>query len=311
MKHLIVFLISTIYYSSAISEVKVFVDPLYRATESAGSFKVNPGDVIPFELFRNDFEDEYEVFYKKNGLLDILVASENDIKRGSMPSLLNKQLPNNVGRQELGIKKSGGDALLIFKNKSNRVVDAFIRIDRVGTRPERVRNEIKKIVSIPFNGFGAIYEMPKINVYVMPCGEVNAYSTPDIFICTELIADLVEKGTIDALFPIILHELAHSLMFIWKIGDYKDEDMADDFATALVSIAIPESINALVDWFDKMDKKSEDILKTKINSRHSLSKKRAENARKMLKNPGDSVKKWGILLQPHVRKDLLNTRDIR
>src|SRR5690606_24692133 len=114
-----------------------------------------------------------------------------------------------------------------------------------------------------------------------------------------------------ALHPIILHELAHSLMFIWKIGDYKNEDMADEFATALMSIVSPESVNDLIDWFNKMDKKSEVILKATINSRHSLSWKRAENARRMLKNPSEAVKKWGMLLQPHVKKELLKTGDIR
>lgn len=311
MIKLIAFIISTVYCCGAVAETKIFVDPLYRATESAKNFTLNPGDTIPFQLFRNEFEDAYEVLYKKNGYLDIYVASENDINTGTPPSILNKTLPNNVGSQDIKIPRSGDGALLIFKNNTKKVIDAHIRIDRIGNRPKSIRDGIEKIVRIPFSGFDAIYSMPKINVYIQPCGVANAYSTPDIYICTELIADLVEKDAIGALHPIILHELAHSLMFIWKIGDYKNEDMADEFATALMSIVSPESVNDLIDWFNKMDKKSEVILKATINSRHSLSWKRAENARRMLKNPSEAVKKWGMLLQPHVKKELLKTGDIR
>lgn len=311
MIKLTAFIISIVYCCFAFAEVKIFVDPLYRATESAKNYKINPGDAIPFQLFRNEFEDAYEILYKKNGYLDIYVASENDINTGASPSILNKTLSNRVGSQDIKIPRSERGALLIFKNNTKNVIDAHIRIDRIGNRPNSVRGSIEKFIRVPFSGFDAIYSMPEINVYVKPCGVVNAYSTPDIYICTELIADLVEKDAIGALYPIILHELAHSLMFIWGIGDYKNEDMADEFATALMSIANPDSVNDLIDWFHKMDKKSEVILKATINSRHSLSLKRAENARVMLKNPSEAVKKWGMFLQPYVKKELLQTGDIR
>jgi len=160
-------------------------------------------------------------------------------------------------------------------------------------------------VSIPLDSLGYLYEVPKINVVVRPCGISNAFSTPDIYICSELIGELAEKGLSNAIFPIILHELAHSLMRLWGIGDFSDEDMADEFATAIMAIAAPDSVNELARWFDGMDKRSEAVLKTAVNSRHSISKVRAENMRQLLKNPQPVLAKWSKLMEPYLKKQRL------
>ena len=305
MKNLATFIISALCYASAYSQIQVTVEQSYRTIDEIRSEHVQPGDVIVFELNANQYGDHYEVSYMKTGPMQLLLASEKDVDSGMPPSLTNKMLLGGKGVQEIKIPKGDKGALLFFNNNNSRTVNMVVRVDRVGVRPEAVTNNFKRLVSIPFDSLGSFYELPKINVVVRPCGTSNAFSTPDIYICSELIGELVEKGLPKAIFPIILHELAHSLMRLWKIGDFSDEDMADEFATVIMAIASPDSVNELARWFDGMDQKSEAVLKTAVNSRHSMSKVRAENMRRLLKNPQSAIAKWSRLMEPHLKKQRL------
>ena len=178
-------------------------------------------------------------------------------------------------------------------------------VDRVGVRPQEVANSLKKVVSLPLDALESVYNIPKINVTVRPCGTSNAFSTPDIFICSELMGELAEKNLTKALYPILFHELAHSLMYLWKIGDYGDEDMADEFAAAFLALAAPDSVNDFARWFDSQDEKAEAVLKTAVNSRHSISRVRAENMRRLLRNPKPVVAKWSKLMEAHIKNQRL------
>ena len=88
-------------------------------------------------------------------------------------------------------------------------------------------------------------------------------------------------------------------MYLWGIGDYSNEDLADEFAMMLMSISAPDTLNDLITWFNKQDSKSEILLKNINASKHSLSKQRAEYARKILQNPNKLLEKWGKLMHPH------------
>lgn len=302
MKNLVAVILSVLCCTTAYSQIQVTVEKSYRTIYEVRSEHVKPGDLIFFELNANQYGDHYEVSYVKTGPMQLLLASEKDVDSGMPPSLMNKTLLGEKGFEEVKIPKGDKGALLFFNNNNSRTVNMVVRVDRVGVRPEAVTNNLKNLVSIPFDSLGYLYEVPKINVVVRPCGISNAFSTPDIYICSELIGELVEKDLPNAIFPIILHELAHSLMRLWEIGDFSDEDMADEFATAIMAIAAPDSVNELARWFDGMDQKSEAVLKTAVNSRHSISKVRAENMRRLLKNPQPVLAKWSKLMEPHLKK---------
>jgi hypothetical protein len=65
-------------------------------------------------------------------------------------------------------------------------------------------------------------------------------------VCSELIADLGEKNLEGAPHPILLYEMAHSLMYLWKLPGYNNEDIADEFATIYLAKVFPHTIESIL-----------------------------------------------------------------
>ena len=299
-KFIFTFAIILLFNVNSNAQVKIVVDPAYRHIFSSEKLTLPRGEMNSIELHSNAFGDHYEFRYATTAPIKILLIKQKDIEdENPIPNFLLHQTLIGTGVKIIQIPKNDQYAAIILKNENNYAADSYIRIDRVGKRPQSSRKNIENILNITIDALSKTYNLPSMEIIVKPCGKVNAFSTPDIIICTELIGDLVEKETIRAIHPILLHELAHSLMYLWKIGDYRNEDLADEFAMMLMSISDPDALNDLIEWFDKRDSKSEILLKNINGGKHSLSRQRAENARKILQNPTKLVEKWGKLMHPH------------
>ena len=142
---------------------------------------------------------------------------------------------------------------LVFRNNSDSSVEVKLRIYRVGTRSLEFTEPIKRYVEIPINSLSASYILPNFKVRVQPFGFINAYSTPNVIICTELVADLWRKNLNDAMFPIILHEMAHSLLYLWGLPGFDNEDMADEFAAAILARQAPTPVIEYIKWLENKD----------------------------------------------------------
>ncbi len=282
------------------AQVKISVDSAFRHIFSSEKLTLPRGEITSIDLHSNKFGDHYEFRYTTTAPIKIFLIKQKDIEgENPTPNFLLNQTLVGSGAKIIQVPANDQYAAIILKNENNYAADSYIRIDRVGKRPQSSRKNIENILNITIDALSKTYNLPSMEIIVKPCGKVNAFSTPDIIICTELIGDLVEKETIRAIHPILLHELAHSLMYLWKIGDYRNEDLADEFAMMLMSISDPDALNDLIEWFDKRDSKSEILLKNINGGKHSLSRQRAENARKILQNPTKLVEKWGKLMHPH------------
>ena len=282
------------------AQVKISVDSAFRHIFSSEKLTLPRGEITSIDLHSNKFGDHYEFRYTTTAPIKIFLIKQKDIEgENPTPNFLLNQTLVGSGAKIIQVPANDQYAAIILKNENNYAADSYIRIDRVGKRPQSSRKNIENILNITIDALSKTYNLPNMEIIVKPCGKVNAFSTPDIIICTELIGDLVEKETIRAIHPILLHELAHSLMYLWKIGDYRNEDLADEFAMMLMSISDPDALNDLIEWFDKRDSKSEILLKNINGGKHSLSRQRAENARKILQNPTKLVEKWGKLMHPH------------
>lgn len=282
------------------AQVKITVDSAYRHIFSSEKLTLPSGEITSIELHSNKFGDHYEFRYATTAPIKIFLIKQKDIEdENPTPNFLLNQTLVGSGAKIIQVPANDQYAAIILKNENSYAADSHIRIDRVGKRPQSSTRNIENILNITIDALSKTYNLPNIKIIAKPCGEVNAFSTPNIVICTELIGDLVEKGTIGAIHPILLHELAHSLMYLWKIGDYSNEDLADEFAMVLMAISTPDKLNDLIEWFNKRDSKSEILLKNINGSRHSLSRQRAENARRILQNPNELVEKWGKLMHPH------------
>ena len=293
------FVATLLFCISCNAQVKITIAPAYRHIFSVGKLTLSPGEVNSIELHNNAFGDHYEFRYATTAPIKIFSIKQKDIEDNNpTPNFLLHQTLIGSGIRSIQIPANDQYAAIVIRNDNKRKVDSYIQIDRVGKRPQSIRNNIEGILKITIDALSKTYNLPNIEITVKPCGQVNAFSTPNIVICTELIGDLAEKRTIGAIHPILLHELAHSLMYLWKIGDYSDEDLADEFAMMLMSISDPDAINDLIEWFNKQDSKSEIALKNTNGGKHSLSKQRAENARKILQDPNKLLWKWGKLMHP-------------
>lgn len=299
-KFIFTFAIILLFNVNSNAQIKIVVDPAYRHIFSSEKLTLPRGGINSIELHSNAFGDHYEFRYVTTAPIKILLIKQKDIEdENPTPNFLLHQTLIGSGVKIIQIPKNDQYAAIILKNENNYAADSYIRIDRVGKRPQSSRKNIENILNITIDALSKTYNLPSMEIIAKPCGKVNAFSTPDIIICTELIGDLVEKETIRAIHPILLHELAHSLMYLWKIGDYRNEDLADEFAMMLMSISDPDALNDLIEWFDKRDSKSDILLKNINSGKHSLSKQRAENARIILQNPTKLVEKWGKLMHPH------------
>ena len=282
------------------AQVKITVDSAYRHIFLSEKLTLPRGEITSIDLNSNKLGDHYESRYTTTAPIKILLIKQKDIEgENPTPNFLLNQTLVGSGAKIIQVPANDQYAAIILKNENNYAADSYIRIDRVGKRPQSSTRNIENILNITIDALSKTYNLPNIKIIAKPCGEVNAFSTPNIVICTELIGDLAEKGTIGAIHPILLHELAHSLMYLWKIGDYRNEDLADEFAMVLMAISTPDKLNDLIEWFNKRDSKSEILLKNINGSRHSLSKQRAENARRILQNPNELIEKWGKLMHPH------------
>lgn len=161
--------------------------------------------------------------------------------------------------------------------------------------------QLRKVIEIPVSALDKFYRLPKFKVGVLPCGTVNAYSNPDVTICSELIADLFEKKLDDALYPILLHEMAHSLLNLWNLPGYDNEDVADEFAAVILSRVSPRYIDAFIKYLENADSTTEAIVQLTRGSRHTVSIQRARNMKAAMSNIDQIEKRWSNLLRDYSR----------
>jgi Putative metallopeptidase len=181
-------------------------------------------------------------------------------------------------------------------------VQLRVTIFRVGTRPEHSVTRIRELLEIPVKSLDAFYVVPKFTNTARPCGTVNAYSMPDIIVCTELLADLFEKQASGAVIPILLHEMGHWLLYLWGLPGYNNEDMADEFAAAFLAKESTELLDDLIKWLESQDSATEALIQLLNGGRHTISIQRARNMRAALSKPDELLARWGRLLGPFRRQ---------
>jgi len=135
---------------------------------------------------------------------------------------------------------------------------------------------------------------------VRPCGVVNAFSSPDITLCTELMDTMYREGWHDAIRVVLYHELAHSLLRLWELPGYDNEDLADEFAV-LHAADSPKAIEQISRWFESRNTLQKAATQVQMASGHAPSAVRAKRARAGLTNRAQLRVKWDALLAPYRR----------
>lgn len=201
---------------------------------------------------------------------------------------------------------------LVVDNSYANIIKKFVTIN-VRTRyfiPEEKANKIKQLFQGTTSFVSTIFEDSDFNVNIKPCGQINAFSdkNADITFCTEMLDDLLAKNDAASIISVFLHELGHSLLNKWGEPGSGEEDMADQFATALLLKGGDQGRGILRQWIEfwsRKDSKKEAELQLKYDDPHSLSIQRARNIQNNMLQQDEFLRRWNKMLYRHMRKDAL------
>jgi hypothetical protein len=153
---------------------------------------------------------------------------------------------------------------------------------------------------------GKLFIFPSIGVRVTHCGVVNAFSNPNITLCTELVESLTDQHLEQALGFVFFHELGHSMMRLWGLPLSDNEDVADEFATDCIILAKQQqpALQA-AQWWASQNSQQEALSKLWLDDRHTVSPQRARNIIHWLNQPDDLLQRWIRLMAPHLQSTAL------
>lgn len=167
-------------------------------------------------------------------------------------------------------------------------------------------NLVKGLESV-YEGLKRDYTFKEFNIYVRPCGQVNASSNPHITLCTELISQMVATNRTGAIVAILLHELGHTLLNVWGLPNYDNEDVADEFA-AVMLLKNPKGVQALnqvMEWYSEHDVSAQVKAMVNKGDRHALSIQRIRNMQRLIADPKPAIARWNRLLYPQMTSTAL------
>lgn len=286
------------------AQTLIDVSTNYSAIEHSHTKRLLRGESVFIGLNQPKLPDRYHADLRvKGGTVRVIAVDGGDIETNNpKPSYLMDQRLGNKARIDLPIVQTKAGVGVWFVNPNIAAVDVSVTIFRTGQRSPEVTARVQQLLEIPIRAIEASYDLPKFRVSVRPCGTANAFSAPDIVICTELIADLVSKDLTNAVIPILLHEVGHTLLTLWGLPGHDNEDIVDDFAAAFLAAHSPETLGELIKWLDARDSREEAIVQLVQGGRHTLSIQRARNLRETLKQPEKVTRRWARLLEPYKRR---------
>jgi hypothetical protein len=146
------------------------------------------------------------------------------------------------------------------------------------------------------------------------CGSPDAYTEDGrVTLCREYAARVYgtlgdrEKAS-DTLLFTLFHELGHVLLEQWDYPFAENEDIADEFATAMMlMLGQGERLASTIEYFVRSLSLDEAFAKTLKDDRHSLSVQRARNIVRWVKEPEVFLRGWQPVFVPHMQSDALET----
>lgn len=241
------------------------------------------------------------------------IATEEEARAYTPKSACKGQ---SKGRTPIVLKEdiaSDANYVLILDNSYALLTKKPVTISLVTRRslsPEEV-NQIKGGLQSVQSMMEATFEGSDFNLFVKPCGQANAFSanaTADITYCTEMLHELATRRNQGAILAILLHEYGHSLLNRWGEPGSSEEDMADQFAIAMLLRAGDRGRALLQEWISfwaAQDSRAEAAAMLRRNNTHSLSIQRARNIQGVINVPEDFQRRWNKMLYRHMKKDAL------
>ncbi len=150
---------------------------------------------------------------------------------------------------------------------------------------------------------------PKFNLNFQPCGQSNAFSASQgghITMCSELFYELASQNLVGAIGGVMFHELGHTLLNLWELPGWNNEETADEFALYMFyRDGVQERALDWITWLSTQNSAQQAIVMLEYGDKHPLSIQRIRNAKAILNNPGPFMERWNHLIYPHMTNQAL------
>lgn len=309
-----VFLILLLTLAAVAAHAEVTVNP-YIITTNNGNVAVparrivtipvianaQPGDEIAVALIVNN------AVYKDISAYVVDQTNLNLFEQGAQGQIQGVTKQTQIGNKPIEFiakANSYGPYLLVLDNRYATIITKHVtwKVETKTRLPENVVQSLKTSLQTAYSMLKKEFVFTNFNIHVQPCGIPNAFSSPDITICYELMDQLIEQHESAALSFVILHELGHSLMNVWGLPAYSNEDMADQFAAAFLlrSENGVESLDKAMEWFSSQDSLAQAQYMLTHGDPHALSVQRVRNIQGYIANPSPMEQRWNHVFYPHM-----------
>ena len=157
-----------------------------------------------------------------------------------------------------------------------------------------------------YYGLKTFFIFDDFHLSIRHCGLENAFSDPNITICMELVESLHDQNLDQAVAFVLFHELGHTLLRSWGQPGWDNEDMADEFATALLVLGKQQQMAlSAAQWWASRTSEQEALAKLWLDDRHTVSPQRARNIIHWLNQPDELVRRWLRVLTPNMQTEAL------
>lgn len=216
-----------------------------------------------------------------------------------------------VARLRFTVPRSGVYFALFCNNKAlflDRSVKVTLYTTDSSLSPADIafRNHLEKQLS----AIDELFILPNVHVAVRPCGIANAFSSPAITICTELLNSFPANIARALSTFVFLHEFSHTALHLWHLPGTNNEDVADEFATALLLMGGHREVvkTAARRWASQAaNVRAEALAKITTGDRHSLTIQRARNLHRWMNNDHQLILRWATLLAPHFADSVIES----
>jgi hypothetical protein len=213
----------------------------------------------------------------------------------------------NIGHYIFKVPQTGVYQLIVDNSEAwllPRQVQLYVY--SVSPTPTTEALGAEKTLDAAFGNVGKLFIFPSFKIQIRHCGMVNAFSNPNITLCTELVESLQDQHLEQAISFVFFHELGHSMMRLWGLPLADNEDVADEFATVCMIMAKQQqpALQA-AQWWAAQTSQQEALSKVWHDDRHTVSPQRARNVIHWLNQPDDLLQRWVRLMTPHLQTNAL------
>jgi hypothetical protein len=295
----------------------VVVDPNFQGVSRVEEV-IQPGrfKVLPIGLLKagDQIEIRVDAANKIYNDITVCIATEAEARSYSPRSQCNGQSRAKTPLTVQDRVAQDGSFYVVLDNSYAALIKKPLAV-QIATRrtlsaedAQRLKDGFLKTQSM----MSAMFENSDFNIYVRPCGQSNAFSnnrTADITVCSEFIHEMNARRNAGALVAVLLHEYGHSLLNRWGEPGASEEDMADQFATALLLRSGDRGRELLQGWIGywlQQDSRAEAAHQIQRGDTHTLSIQRARNIQNAMNFPEDFSRRWNKMLYRHMTREALS-----